>query len=200
MHSMPEPPPIRTPRLVLKVASAAQLRASLSEPSSFAPTVGCAVAPDWPPKYWEQGPVDWLVARMTEQPDEVFWRGWFIYRCQDAASDLLVGTAGFKGPPGGSGSETDGVVEVGYGVVTSHWRRGIASEAVGGLLAWAAGDPRVRAFRAHTLAGDPASGGVLLKNGFVRTATISDPEDGEIDRYERSLGGRRAETSRSGVE
>jgi len=55
------------------------------------------------------------------------------------------------------------------------------------MIDWAGLDPRVRGVRAHTLAGDRASGGVLLKNGFALTATIDDPDDGRIDRYERGL-------------
>lgn len=79
------------------------------------------------------------------------------------------------------------MVEIGYSVVASHWRRGIATEAVATMIEWAGRDPRVRGVRGHTLAGDPASGGVLLKNGFTLAATIDDPDDGRLDRYERGL-------------
>jgi RimJ/RimL family protein N-acetyltransferase len=128
---------------------------------------------------------------MAEHPIEPFWKAWFVslqspaFPASSVDVPTLVGTIGFKGPPGPPASDTHGVIEVGYSVVTSHWRRGIASEGVAALLAWAGDDPRVRTFRAHTLANDPASAGVLLRNHFTRTATLNDPDDGLIDRYER---------------
>jgi len=43
----------------------------------------------------------------------------------------------------------------------------------------------IEKFCAHTLVGDPASSGVLRKNGFVMVGTVVDPVDGEVARFER---------------
>lgn len=176
---------LTTPRLTLLVATPTALEASLLPPAEFAAAVGCRVPEDWPPRHWERAPVDWLLAQIAAHPDEPFWRPRFIHlraddRSTDSAEELLVGTVGFKGPP-----DAQGAVEVGYSVVASHWRLGIATEAVGAVLGWAGRRPGVRRMRAHTLAGDPASAGVLRKNGFARVGTVTDPDDGEVDRYER---------------
>ncbi|MCB9840166.1 MAG: GNAT family N-acetyltransferase [Phycisphaeraceae bacterium] len=191
---------VRTCRLELRAGTPDELGASIGPSAALAAALGCVVPTDWPPLHWEAGPVDWMLGKMREQPDEVFWRAWFVLWRPGAESagtvgagpetpvPTLVGTIGFKGPPGAPGSDADGVVEIGYSVVDSFHRRGIASEGVAAMLEWAAADPRVRAFRAHTLAGDPASAGVLLKNAFRLVATIEDPDDGRIDRYERSVG------------
>lgn len=194
---------LRTPRLELRVATTEQLRASIGPSDALAAALDCRVPSDWPPLHWEAGPVDWVLGKLAEQPDEVFWRAWFVLwtpgderanegKAREAGgarrgrpAPSLVGTVGFKGPPGQPDSDTDSVVEIGYSVVNSFHRRGIASEAVAAILERAGADPRVRTFRAHTLAGDPASAGVLLKNGFQLVATIDDPDDGRIDRYER---------------
>ncbi len=174
----------RAARLTLDVPSADQLHASIGPAGVFhetlahSPLAGHRPAPDWPPMFWEASSVGWLIARLAEHPHEPFWRPWFI-----SLEGLIIGTIGFKGPPDAAG----GMVEIGYSVVASHWRRGIATEAVATMIEWAGRDPRVRGVRGHTLAGDPASGGVLLKNGFTLAATIDDPDDGRLDRYERGL-------------
>ena len=169
-----------SPRLELLALEPVALRGSLLTPEGFGAVLGREVAADWPPMHWDEGPVGWILAKMTECPGEPFWRARLIA----LKAGPVVGTVGFKGPP-----DFDGVVEIGYSVVGSHWRRGIATEACGAILRWAAGDPRVRRFRAHTLHGDPASSGVLRKLGFVLVATLEDPDDGKVDRFERPAQG-----------
>ncbi|MFZ4574508.1 MAG: GNAT family N-acetyltransferase [Phycisphaerales bacterium] len=168
--------PLDTARLELIPLDHTSLAGSLKAPADFGLVLGREVATDWPPMHWDEGPVGWLLNKLRECPDEPFWRAWLIA----VRSGPVIGTVGAKGPP-----DNDGCLEVGYSVVASHWRRGIATEAVGGLLGWAASDPRVLKFSAHTLTGDPASSGVLRKLGFELVATIEDPTDGRIDRFER---------------
>lgn len=172
-----------TPRLELFIPDEAGLRASAGSAAELAAALGRPVAADWPPKEWDAGPVGYIADRTSEQPEERFWRGWFVAIRSDARDNEpgpAVGTCGCKGPPG-----KDRAVEIGYSIVTSHWRRGIGSEATGALCAWAMRDPRVGLLRAHTLAGDPASAGVLLRNQFTLVQRLNDPNDGLVDRYER---------------
>ena len=51
-----------------------------------------------------------------------------IWAIVERATASVIGDAGFFGPPG-----DDGTVEVGYSIVPSRRRRGLASEAVGAL-------------------------------------------------------------------
>jgi RimJ/RimL family protein N-acetyltransferase len=170
---------VRTARLTLVPASREALLGDIAGPAELGVALGRPVAAGWPPRHWDQGAQRWLLDKLeVTEGREPFWRAWYI--TLDTEGGLVVGTIGFKGPPG-----EDGAVEVGYSVATAWWRRGIASEACGGLLAWAARDPRVRRFVAHTLAGDPASAGVLVKNGFAFVRKAADDEAGEVDRYER---------------
>ena len=198
-HGRAVPDAIVTARLELRPGTPEQLLASIGPSDALAAALECRVPPDWPPLHWDAGPVEWLLAKLASEPGEPFWQAWFILwvpgdEPADEADEpggvgpapTLVGTVGFKGPPGPPDSDTDSVVEIGYSVVNSFHRRGIASEAVAAMLEWAGADPRVRTFWAHTLAGDPASAGVLLKNGFRLIAPIEDPDDGRIDRYERA--------------
>ncbi len=169
---------ITGPHLSLHMCSPAQLQAEMRSRHDLEAVLGAPLAPDWPPQHWEPGALNWILNKVAASPDEPFWRPWFVRL--NAAPGLLVGTVGCKGPP-----DANGTIEIGYSVVNSHWRRGIATEAAGMLIRWAKATGGVRRVCAHTLAGDPASGGVLLKNGFASAGTLIDPTDGKIERFER---------------
>jgi RimJ/RimL family protein N-acetyltransferase len=95
------------------------------------------------------------------------------------ASNTVIGSASFKGPP-----DADGIVEVAYGVVPGQQGRGYATEATTALVAYAFGDDRVRVVRAHTFPRNDASARVLTKCGFTRIGQVVDPEDGPVWRWE----------------
>jgi [ribosomal protein S5]-alanine N-acetyltransferase len=98
----------------------------------------------------------------------------------DRASGSAVGGCTFKGPP-----DTDGVVEVAYGIDLPHRGRGFATEATGALVGFAFASGRVRVVRAHTKPDNLASARVLTKCGFHPVGEIIDPEDGLVARWER---------------
>src|ERR1041385_6253242 len=86
------------------------------------------------------------------------WAVWYILL--RGPRPLLIGTCGFKGPP-----DAGGRVEIGYGIVESQQRRGLASEATNALTehAFSRG---VRAVLAHTFERLTTSVRVLEKCGF----------------------------------
>lgn len=119
---------------------------------------------------------EWLAAlRTSASPDP--WRLGFFVVLRD--SELVVGTAGYKGPP-----DPDGVVEIAYGIAPPFQGRGLATAAARALLEWAKRD-RVRLFRAHTLPEQNASTRVLTKCGFSHKGGVIDPDDGPVWRWER---------------
>jgi Acetyltransferases, including N-acetylases of ribosomal proteins len=73
----------------------------------------------------------------------------------------IVAELGFKGPP-----DHTGTVEIGYGTMPSMQGRGIMSEAVGGMLQWAARQPDIQYVLAETHRTNTASIRVVQKNGF----------------------------------
>ena len=98
----------------------------------------------------------------------------------DRGTDAVVGTCGFKGPPG-----ADGVVEIAYGVTPDQQGKGYATEAAEALVAYAFGGKHVRLVRAHTLAATNASTRVLTKCRFRFVGEVDDPDDGLVWRWER---------------
>ena len=160
---------IRTERLELTPATLDLLTAALEGAASLGAGLGAIVPPSWPPEFLDPPALEFTRDRLVEAPDDGDWWMHFIVLPAAAGERVLVGTAGYKGPP------ADGTVEVGYGIVTDHRRRGYASEAVRGLVARAFGMPEVRRVIAETLPELTPSIGVLRKCGFELIGEGSEP-------------------------
>jgi RimJ/RimL family protein N-acetyltransferase len=96
-------------------------------------------------------------------------------------SGNIVGHCGFKAPP-----DKNGMVEIAYGIDPDHQGQGYATEAAQALTAWAFSTGEVRIVRAHTQLESEASMKVLIKCGFKRIGEVTDPEDGQVCRWEIS--------------
>ena len=106
------------------------------------------------------------------------WR--YGFALVHSESGLVIGNAGFTGPP-----DADGVVEIAYGVVPDYQGRGYATEAANALVAWAVTNGRIRTIRAHTLPERNASTRVLEKCGFRLVGELTHPSDGLVWRWEK---------------
>jgi RimJ/RimL family protein N-acetyltransferase len=111
-----------------------------------------------------------IVRAMTRRLFEAGSRGsWMM-----AADGEVVGLCSYKQAP------KDGMVEIGYGVAASRRNRGHATRAVSAMLAFARQDAAVRHVTAGTAVANIASQRALERNGFVRTGTGHDPDDGDL--------------------
>jgi ribosomal-protein-alanine N-acetyltransferase len=106
---------------------------------------------------------DWIVRAAVSVPDEV-----------------VVGAAGFHGPP-----DDDGMVEIGYSTDPDHRRRGHARAMVAELLRWAAAEPSVVTVRASISPENHASLATIAGFGFAHIGEQWDDEDGRELLYER---------------
>jgi ribosomal-protein-alanine N-acetyltransferase len=101
------------------------------------------------------------------------------YVVVDVERSLAVGAVGILGEVTSARS-----VEIGYGMNRSEYGRGYAAAAVGllvrGLLERRALPTRIAEVTARTAVHNVASARVLEKNGFVRTGTDHNDEDGEL--------------------
>jgi RimJ/RimL family protein N-acetyltransferase len=121
---------------------------------------------------------DWLTRVRAASPGDPWALGFSVV---ERASGVVVGDCGYKGPP-----DSEGCVEIAYGVSPDYRGRGYATEAAGGLVAFAFDQGAVRLVRAHTRPGNVASARVVAKCGFVRVGEVVDPEDGLVWRWERA--------------
>ncbi|UQN05307.1 GNAT family N-acetyltransferase [Deinococcus sp. QL22] len=97
------------------------------------------------------------------------------YVAVERASLTAVGQLSTKGWP-----DKHGAIEIGYGLTPQAQGRGLATEAVGALLASLEARPDVNTVTAQTLPSNLASQRVLTKLNFERTAQAWDTEDGDL--------------------
>ncbi len=145
-----------------------QLSTLLEEPN-------CSEINGWLlPKEEEIAPHFWLEIvrdRINQDPENGFW--WFPWLI--IADNLVVGMGGFKGSP-----NTNGVVEIGYGIIPSQQKRGFATQAVNLLLQEGFYKAGIQTIEACTTPSNFASWRVLERNQFVKIGSKIDPEDGEV--------------------
>lgn len=157
---------ISTDRLDLVPATLPLLGAALRSSEELGRQLGFAVAPGWPPEFLDDAAFDYTLTRLTQAPEEA---GWWLYFVVERNERMLIGSAGYKGPP------TNGEVEIGYGITIEHRRRGYASEAAAGLARHAFSKPEVDRVAAETFPHMVESIGVLEKCGFVLAGAGSEP-------------------------
>jgi RimJ/RimL family protein N-acetyltransferase len=152
---------IFTERLALIPATPELVRAALDGKNELGAGLDAVVPPTWPPEYLDDASLEYTLDRLAEGPGNFGWWLHFIVLKDGEGGRALIGSGGYKGPP-----SPDGSVEVGYGIVSDHRRRGYAVEATRGLLARAFSEPKVNRAIAETLPELTPSIGVLTKCGF----------------------------------
>lgn len=153
---------IITPRVQLIGADVSLLQADLAGIDTLGVALGAAVAATWPPEHYDTAAVQWMLNATEALAVNAVWRSYYIVLTQPHAErTTLVGTAGYKSAP-----NEQGVVEIGYSVVTSFQRQGIATEAARALIrqAYAHG---AKAVAAETFPELVASLGVMRRCGMV---------------------------------
>ncbi len=153
---------------MLITADAELLSSDLAGRQALKQALGADVPADWPPEGNDANVLGWMRGKLVVAPDELGWWPWYVLLQGDPRA--AAGLAGFKGPP------TAGTAEIGYSVVESLQRRGIATEAVGALISWALDHESVQTVIAHTLADNVPSIRVLEKLGFERAGVNDEGE------------------------
>jgi len=98
---------------------------------------------------------------------------WFARAVVDEESGLVIGHAGYHGPP-----DETGMVEVGYSVDPRYRRRGYAREMLTVLVRRARTEPGVRTVRASISPDNAASLATIAGFGFSQVGEQWDIEDG----------------------
>lgn len=161
--------PLLTSRLRLVPATPAILEAELKGYERLAEALAAIVPRDWPPEHHDSDTLRFWRDALSQPGAAGWWLHYMVLR--DATRAMLVGTVSYKGPP------ADGVVEIGYSVVPSCRRRGLATEASRRLIesAWERG---AEVIVAHTFGHLEPSIGVLRKLGFAPSEAADPSEPG----------------------
>jgi [ribosomal protein S5]-alanine N-acetyltransferase len=150
---------LRTARLDLIPATPAMLNAELEGNEVFARALGVEVPDNWPPVLYDHGAIQWTLRMLDEVPEMAGWATHYIVERRDVP--VVIGTAGYKGPPG-----ADATVEIGYGLLEQYRGHGYATEATRALIDRAFADPRVQRVTAQTYPHLSASINVMQRCGL----------------------------------
>jgi RimJ/RimL family protein N-acetyltransferase len=111
---------------------------------------------------------------LAKDPSIQSWLGRAIVLSTESKNRRMIGSVGFHGPP-----DVDGRAEIGYQIEPGNRRRGLALEAIRGLLDWAAREHGIRRFRASIAPDNVASLALVSRLGFRPVGRRHDEVDGE---------------------
>jgi RimJ/RimL family protein N-acetyltransferase len=172
---------IDTKRLRLVPFTLPMLRAvEAGRLTELARMIGASVPPAWPSSDVRVFQVPHQIGFLEADADELPWHGRLIVL--KGNPDALVGVVNLKGRV-----DARGRVEIGYEVDPPFRRRGIATEAVRGVMAWCMKQPGVKAMQARTMPGNRISAHMLARIGFNKLGPQRDPRLGELIVWELAL-------------
>ena len=117
--------------------------------------------------------LSYRIPALEADPASQPWLGRTIVWTHPDGRREVIGTIGFHAPP-----DATGRVEIGYRVETSFRHRGIATECVSALLAWAESQG-IHRFQASVAPGNVASLAIVRSFGFHQVGVQMDEIDGE---------------------
>lgn len=152
---------LSTARLDLVAASMQHAEATIEGSAEIASFMQVLVPASWPPALLDADALKFFRDKLGEDESQAAWWFYFVLRRDDEGTRTLIGSAGFKGPP-----DTDGMVEIGYGLLPEFHLQGYASEASNALVRFAFADSRVQRVIAETLPELIGSMGVMRRCGM----------------------------------
>ncbi len=171
---------IETDRLRLVAQTKDNTAAAITDRELFGKLLNAKVPEEWPHDMMADAE-PYFAEMLAKDPDSVGWWGWYIIlKSAPHKEDILVGGAGFIGRP-----TSEGVIVMGYSILTEYEGKGIITEAAKSLINWAFSNSDtpipVTCIAAETFPTLPLSIRVLEKCGF--TFVGEGIEEGTI-RYE----------------
>jgi [ribosomal protein S5]-alanine N-acetyltransferase len=161
---------IRTVRMDLVLATVEVFETDLHDRIGLGTALDAVVPPDWPPEQVTPEVLEEFIRRMRGDEQRLFGFYW-VLRDGGDGSRALIGNGGFL-------VHDDRSLEVGYSVLPGYQGSGYATEAVGGMVAWAVSRGLADRIIACTYPRLAASVRVLEKNGFLFAG--SGPEEGSV--------------------
>ncbi|WP_323741899.1 GNAT family N-acetyltransferase [Salinibacillus xinjiangensis] len=149
---------ITTDRLKLITFTVDMMCASLQGKEAFEKISNYYVDDEYPMEDYKQL-LPYKIDRFQQFPEEMEWEGIIIHR----DSQTIMGDMGFKGGP-----NSEGVMDLGYSIVTSYQGKGYATEMAKAMVEWGLRQPRVNRITASCDESNLPSIRVLEKAGFKR--------------------------------
>lgn len=146
---------------------------------------GLAVPAGWPDEH-DAGFLRGRQAPMLVDPGLAQWVR-AVVMAGDGPVPVMVGHAGFHGPPGVNGAGAMDALEIGYTIFPAYRGRGYATEAAAALIEWAGREHGIRRFIASVAPDNAPSLAVVARLGFRQVGEQWDEEDGLELVYERYL-------------
>jgi RimJ/RimL family protein N-acetyltransferase len=165
---------VETSRLRLVAANASLLHLELEDRGRLYSTLDVDSPAEWPPPLNDDASCRYFLRTLEQDISSAGWACWYVIE----KPHTLAGNCGFKGKP-----DAAGTVEVGYSIIPSLQRQGLASDAVAALLAWC-GQRGAKKVIAETFSDLISSIRVMQKNGLVPDGSGSEPG---VIRYSRVL-------------
>jgi ribosomal-protein-alanine N-acetyltransferase len=162
---MPEQATVLTPRLELVPCSLAVANVLSDEVEKAGRLLDARLPKEWPdPELAEFLPV--YAKLLREDPHLLGYGVWLLIGRE---SRTVLGSAGFQGHP-----NTDGELELGYGVHADFRNHGFATEAARALVEWAFAQPDVKRVTAHCDQDNIPSHRVVEKAGLTQRGVQAD--------------------------
>lgn len=171
---------IQTARLRLVALTSKQLELYMTSPDQLEQMLGVSISRDVWTETVERA-IGMKLSKMAQA--DVKDHAWYTYWLVIVTSQLTgAGLAGFKGVP-----DSEGIVEIGYGIAPAFQGKGYTTEAVQALIAWAFETPACKAIIApHTKRSNVASNRVLQKVGMRVYAETAEDVSWRIDQVSHS--------------
>ncbi|HTV06698.1 MAG TPA: GNAT family protein [Acidobacteriaceae bacterium] len=150
---------ICTPRLILKTITFAMMDAEISDLAELSQLINAQIPHEWPPEYREPHVFDFMKRQCAEFPHTLGWNRYLILRSDP---QMLIGTVG-------GFLRTPYEAEIGYALVPSWQRRGLATEATQAFIAYLFATDNLDRVTGQTFPDLIQSVRVLEKCGFTLT-------------------------------
>jgi [ribosomal protein S5]-alanine N-acetyltransferase len=128
-----------------------------------------------PADFPREGEKRFLTLRLRQMREDERFLEWCPFAV--VVDSVMIGHAGFHGPPGKNALQSPDAVEFGYTIEPSHRGRGHGTAAAEQLMAMA----EARGVRRFVLSCAPHNApslAIIRKLGFVQTGEVMDEEDG----------------------
>jgi len=133
-----------------------------------------------PDKYFlnNPNPIKYRLPRIRQNPE---YAKYLLRVAVLKDNPIIIASAGFHDAP-----DSDGMIEIGFGVDKRYQGRGFGQELLHGMWSWVVNDPQVKTLRYTVSPDNLISQHIIKKLGFKHNGQQIDEEDGPEDIYELS--------------